>query len=463
METWADAEALEARLAARFDPSRVSTADAEELVARLGRMTARLFAVQALAAARAAEGGAWRREGARTPADHLARSVRVSIGDARRLLDTGERLESLPEVREAAVAGELSAPALVAVTDAASVAPGEAARLVERAKSASHAELREECLKTKTAADPDPAATHARIHAGRRLRWWTDADTAGNFAGRGVPEDMAWLRSVIATTREELFGKARRDGVVVPSDQLDYDAFFALLRTAVGEDVAAPSHPMFSEAETAPTTSATPTRTPLGPDHARLGRRSRRAWSRAPVIVRLDAAAAERGHPLPGERCEIAGVGPVPVATVQTMLAEGASLAVLSSRVDADSDGKRRETVQTVAHVRAARAGTVDVRDPAALAAELLRTGRRVSGVVHPGRAATAHTVTALWWLNPTCAAAGCVNSRCEIDHRTGWAITKSTRLEDLDPLCRFHHNLKTHRGWALVDGSGSRPMVPPE
>ena len=31
------------------------------------------------------------------------------------------------------------------------------------------------------------------------------------------------------------------------------------------------------------------------------------------------------------------------------------------------------------------------------------------------------------------------------------------------DRLCRHHHGLKTHQGWALVPGRGKRPFVPPD
>jgi hypothetical protein len=34
--------------------------------------------------------------------------------------------------------------------------------------------------------------------------------------------------------------------------------------------------------------------------------------------------------------------------------------------------------------------------------------------------------------------------------------------LANLDRLCVHHHRLKTHNGWALIAGSGKRPMVPP-
>ncbi len=48
-----------------------------------------------------------------------------------------------------------------------------------------------------------------------------------------------------------------------------------------------------------------------------------------------------------------------------------------------------------------------------------------------------------------------------ENDHRVDWATSKITLLGLLDPLCKHHHHLKTHKGWAFVEGAGKRLMVP--
>ena len=59
---------------------------------------------------------------------------------------------------------------------------------------------------------------------------------------------------------------------------------------------------------------------------------------------------------------------------------------------------------------------------------------------------------------------AGCDSTaRLEIDHQADWASTRQTKLAALDPLCGRHHDLKTHHRWALVKGTGKRPMVPPD
>ncbi|HLY83879.1 MAG TPA: hypothetical protein VKQ71_12880, partial [Acidimicrobiales bacterium] len=66
--------------------------------------------------------------------------------------------------------------------------------------------------------------------------------------------------------------------------------------------------------------------------------------------------------------------------------------------------------------------------------------------------------------LYPACAVAGCpTQAHLEIDHRIDWAQTHYTVVDLLDRLCTFHHDLKTHDGWALIDGRGKRAFVAPD
>ena len=70
----------------------------------------------------------------------------------------------------------------------------------------------------------------------------------------------------------------------------------------------------------------------------------------------------------------------------------------------------------------------------------------------------------ALWWQSPVCTNETCTRSRwLQNDHEIGWAETKRTRVDELDPLCTHDHALKTRYGWALVAGTGKRPFVPPD
>ncbi|HET6685046.1 MAG TPA: HNH endonuclease signature motif containing protein, partial [Jiangellaceae bacterium] len=74
----------------------------------------------------------------------------------------------------------------------------------------------------------------------------------------------------------------------------------------------------------------------------------------------------------------------------------------------------------------------------------------------------TAAQRVALAWTSPMCTVAGCPRTRIEYDHREPWARTRRTRLDELDPLCGYHHDLKTRNGWALLPGHGKRAMIPP-
>jgi hypothetical protein len=108
------------------------------------------------------------------------------------------------------------------------------------------------------------------------------------------------------------------------------------------------------------------------------------------------------------------------------------------------------------------------VRDMIATGGPVLKAivteGKKVLGVVHMRRRPNAYQKSALDWLFPTCAANGCGTRACclEKDHREDWARTHITMLELLDRLCRYHHRLKTTKGWALAEGSGKRDFVPP-
>ena len=85
-------------------------------------------------------------------------------------------------------------------------------------------------------------------------------------------------------------------------------------------------------------------------------------------------------------------------------------------------------------------------------------------GVAHLGRRPRGVQQTALQWLYPTCAAQGCnATTFLEIDHRVAWAKCHLTVFDLLDRLCPHHHERKTRDGWALVEGRGKRPFVPPD
>jgi hypothetical protein len=121
------------------------------------------------------------------------------------------------------------------------------------------------------------------------------------------------------------------------------------------------------------------------------------------VVLRADLAAVQRQQVADGEICEIPGVGPVPVEAVREAFGDGFLEIVLTKGVD-------------------------------------------VRNVVHLGRRATAIQRTALLERDGY----RCTGDRCdqqhglEIDHIKGWAITRTTTLDDLQLRCRWDHRQKT-------------------
>ena len=85
------------------------------------------------------------------------------------------------------------------------------------------------------------------------------------------------------------------------------------------------------------------------------------------------------------------------------------------------------------------------------LARRLVARGTGIRAITHAGRAPSAAQRVALAWADTTCKVPGCHNQRVEIDHRTPWAADRVTELDNLDPLCGHHHDLKTHHGWAFA------------
>lgn len=55
------------------------------------------------------------------------------------------------------------------------------------------------------------------------------------------------------------------------------------------------------------------------------------------------------------------------------------------------------------------------------------------------------------------------LSGHTEIDHVDGWALTRTTTLERLARLCRWHHYLKTHCGYRLDGRAGNWRLTPPD
>ena len=154
---------------------------------------------------------------------------------------------------------------------------------------------------------------------------------------------------------------------------------------------------------------------PVPPPTARAGRSPQ-----VRLLLRADISAVRRGATQPGELCDVAGLGPIPVADLLEFLPQAAIDLVVTNGVDAFN-------------------------------------------VTHLGRQASARQQVVLDLLNIGCSRRGCnATTHLQVDHRIDWAKIKVTELANLDWLCPHDHRLKTYDGWQLEPGTGKRAMLPP-
>jgi hypothetical protein len=390
------------------DPAAVLPGEAARVVTVLGEIERLAAAAKVIYARRAAQGEVWRRDGHRSPAHWLARLSGTSVGEAAALLGVADKLDDLAATDTAFRAGQLSGAQAREIADAASVDPTAEGDLLEAAETESLRELRDRARRARSAAE-DENARHARIKKTRRLRAGLAADGAFELHYRDTPEAGADILAALHPRRDRIFREARAQGRREPLEAYLADALHALARNAAVPTPAGAGADQPDLGEGAGTDDRSgPTASVAAPRNAK-------------IIVRIDHSALVRGHTIPGETCEIAGVGPVPVATVKAMMND-------------------------------------------AFLAAIVTKGQAVATVAHLGRKVTAKQRTALEWRGLRCTVKGCPNTQfLEIDHLIDWATTQHTTLDELEWLCPHHHNLKTHHGYRLEPGAGPRRFLPPD
>ena len=161
----------------RLVPGDVPLGEAADMWAAFDAIERHAAAAKTLLAARVDESRAWARAGDRSAEEHLARKAGTSRGAARRGLACSKGLRRLPATEAALRRGELSQAQAETIADAAAVNPGAEQALLDTARTGNLVRLREHANRAKAAGDPDPEATHRRLHAQRRLRRFTDNDS----------------------------------------------------------------------------------------------------------------------------------------------------------------------------------------------------------------------------------------------------------------------------------------------
>jgi hypothetical protein len=371
-----------------FDP-----AEADAVVRRLDRIERSVAAAKLLLAGSVAESSVWRDEGFTSPAGYLASVTGSSMHAAHQAIAASKALPGLAETRGALLAGTISTTQALVIADAAKHDPTAQQRLIRQAKTASHKELRDEALRVKAKADPDPDATFERTHAERHCSTGTAADGAWTIHGSADPVQGSAVNAELDVLTDQIFRANRSADAVEGRGQYRMDALALMAANSRAYR--------------------------LGPES---GKKTKQAPPQHLALLRVDVAALQRGQVEGEELCEIAGVGPVPIAQARLILGDAALRVIITK-------GEDILNVTTVAH--------------------------------SPKQA----TKYAMLWSNPYCVVEGCGNTIKQFDHRTGveYADTRHTTLSELDNPCSYHHMLHTRHGWALVEGTGKRPMVPPD
>ncbi len=362
-----------------FEPACVDGPDAVtvlELFARIERLAA---AGKTLAAVRVEETGAHRASGHRSAGQLLADRSGVSVGAAEGMLRAAKRLPELPVVEQSFRAGELSETATREITAAAVKDPDAQGELVGYARRLRPIKgLRERCARVIAASVKDDREWDRNLHETREAHLF---DHRGHLRldARFSPDHAPGIYAAVQAETDRVFRDARAAGRREPRAAYLADAVANLI---------------------------------LGGGPAK------------PIDARLDVsdAALERGHLVKGERCEVPGLGPIPVTTARRLLRD----ARVSLRV--------RDEHDRITHI-SSMTRTV----PAKL--------RR--------------------WLEatyPVCGRQACENTRnLVIDHIHPYALGGILDQDNAWRICTACDHLKQHCGWVVIGRPGAWDLVPPD
>ena len=251
---------------------------------------------KALVAGRAAETNQWRGGTDRTAADWLANRTGTTPGEARKALDTAERVKKLPRSDEALRDGRLSLDQAAAVTDGAAADPSAEEELLTAAGRESVRELRGRAERIKAAAI-DESERHEAIRRKRSAREWIGEDGAWHLHLRGTKEAGARFMARHRPFMEAEVKRARKEGRREPFEAYAFDGFMTMGDAAASTDGKAAPSPF-------------------------------------KAILRADLPAVLRGETEPGEVCELTGYGPIPVSVARELLPGSFLTLVLTKGVD---------------------------------------------------------------------------------------------------------------------------------
>jgi hypothetical protein len=429
-----------------LDPAAMSFDDAVAAM-QYGAEVERLgSAIKTIAAGRAAEGDAWRRAGDRSAGDWLAKQTGSTVGEARSTLEVAAKLPDAPATSAALRDGRLSPRQAAAIVPAAAADPAAESRLLEMAATQALQKVTDECARVRAAADPDPAARHARLQKERFWRKYRRADGMACGSYGGTPEEVAMFEANVQAWVDERLDRARRNGESEPSEAYAFDGLMAAASAAaaalyeepadvepaedagvVTDDESTVANDDGTDAEPAQDDARhRAPRPPVLPDlrtvrDARGGRGRKRFREKRELIGIVNLDDWRHRFDEPGPTCEIPGYGSIPIHVACEIFGEAYLTIVIRKGVD-------------------------------------------VVGVVHSGRVANRAQETAIFVLQRgRCATLGCGNGIAEIDHVVDYAEVQETTLRGLRGLCGSCHDRKKQGHAYRINDDGTITWIRPD
>jgi len=199
----AEVERLLAKVGPELASERLAGHAVLSVVRVLGRIERRAGGARLVLTQAAAEAGAWKAAGCRSPEEWAAREHGSTVGEARGDLQASKRLAALPAARDAARSGEISKDAARAIAEGASADPTSERVLVEKARTGDLAAVRDAARRARTRADERDGRAAQRMYQRRGLEAWVELDGEGRGVWNVPPAYQAAFLAALEPYREE--------------------------------------------------------------------------------------------------------------------------------------------------------------------------------------------------------------------------------------------------------------------
>jgi 5-methylcytosine-specific restriction endonuclease McrA len=356
-------------VAEQIDVEALSSADATTIVSSLSPVIRQLVALRDACAVRSSQGPAW-----------VASQLDVSQVDARRTLAMQSQLRRLPDVQHAVRSGALSVEKAAVITRASSGDEQVAAALLQTASVSTFEQLRR-AVQERSARESS-AEKRKRLRNSQYIAIEHDDDNMVLGRFRLLPEVAApWLAQWSKVERQAV---SHNEELEEPLDDgaARAEAFAGLLASGGGA-----------------------------------------GKSISVINYHVDHAAFERGFTEGSERCELAGVGPVPVSVINEALPHSPIRLLMTQHNKLVWYSEERRS-------------------------------KKKSGVVPDfiKRAVKAEAYG-------MCEVEGCLGTADEVDHVNPRCNNGSDDLDNLSAKCKAHHDEKTmtEAPWTKLQVYGRR------